>query len=98
MPTLFLGAVIDDKQGDEIRITVIATGFTKRKQRMGLETREIQSLVNGEELEIPSVSTKKREERLISNYCEKISFDQKWPVEAILLFMGVSSKKKEVLR
>ncbi|NLW56907.1 MAG: cell division protein FtsZ [Firmicutes bacterium] len=56
---IIFGAVIDDKQGDEIRITVIATGFNKRKQRMGLETLEIQSLVNGEELEIPSFLRKK---------------------------------------
>ena len=51
---IIFGAVIDDKQGDEIRITVIATGFNQRKSRMGLEELEIRSLVDGEELEIPS--------------------------------------------
>ncbi len=56
---IIFGAVIDDKQGDEIRITVIATGFNKKKPKMGLETLEIQSLVNGEELEIPSFLWKK---------------------------------------
>ncbi len=56
---IIFGAVIDDKQGDEIRITVIATGFNKKKPKMGLETLEIQSLVNGEELEIPSFLRKK---------------------------------------
>ncbi|NLY91252.1 MAG: cell division protein FtsZ [Firmicutes bacterium] len=53
------GAVIDDKQGDEIRITVIATGFRQKKQRLGLEELELKSLVDGEELEIPSFLWKK---------------------------------------
>ena len=56
---IIFGAVIDDKQGDEIRITVIATGFKQKKQRLGLEELELKSLVDGEELEIPSFLWKK---------------------------------------
>jgi cell division protein FtsZ len=56
---IIFGAVIDDKQGDEIRITVIATGFRQKKQRLGLEELELKSLVDGEELEIPSFLWKK---------------------------------------
>ncbi len=56
---IIFGAVIDDKQGEEIRITVIATGFEQKKHRMGLEELEIRSLVDGEELEIPAFLWKK---------------------------------------
>lgn len=56
---IIFGAVIDDKQGEEIRITVIATGFRQKKQRLGLEELELKSLVDGEELEIPSFLWKK---------------------------------------
>lgn len=56
---IIFGAVIDDKQGDEIRITVIATGFKQKKQRLGLEELELKSLVDGDELEIPSFLWKK---------------------------------------
>ena len=56
---IIFGAVIDDKQGDEIRITVIATGFRQKKQRLCLEELELKSLVDGEELEIPSFLWKK---------------------------------------
>mgnify|MGYP000844623310 FL=1 len=56
---IIFGAVIDDKQGEEIRITVIATGFEQKKHRMGLEELEIRSLVEGEELEIPAFLWKK---------------------------------------
>ncbi|HHW12423.1 MAG TPA: cell division protein FtsZ [Firmicutes bacterium] len=56
---IIFGAVIDDKQGDEIRITVIATGFQQKKQRLGLEELELRSLVDGDELEIPSFLWKK---------------------------------------
>ncbi|NLM37177.1 MAG: cell division protein FtsZ [Firmicutes bacterium] len=56
---IIFGAVIDDKQGEEIRITVIATGFQQKKQRLGLEELELRSLVDGDELEIPSFLWKK---------------------------------------
>jgi hypothetical protein len=38
---------------------VIATGFRQKKQRLGLEELELKSLVDGEELEIPSFLWKK---------------------------------------
>jgi len=56
---IIFGAVIDDKQGDEIRITVIATGFSQKKHRLGLEELELKTLVDGDELEIPSFLWKK---------------------------------------
>ena len=56
---IIFGAVIDDNLGDEIRITVIATGFQQKKQRLGLEELELRSLVDGDELEIPSFLWKK---------------------------------------
>ena len=56
---IIFGAVIDDNQGEEIRITVIATGFQQKRQRLGLEELELRSLVDGDELEIPSFLWKK---------------------------------------
>ena len=56
---IIFGAVIDENQGDEVRITVIATGFQQKKQRLGLEELELRSLVDGDELEIPSFLWKK---------------------------------------
>lgn len=56
---IIFGAVIDESLGDEIRVTVIATGFEpKRPKRMGLEDLEIKPFVN-EELDIPPFLRKK---------------------------------------
>ena len=51
-------------QGEEIRITVIATGFQQKRQRLGLEELELWSLVDGDELEI-LLSLEKRKTQLI---------------------------------
>ncbi|NLC53987.1 MAG: cell division protein FtsZ [Firmicutes bacterium] len=56
---IIFGAVIDDNLGEEIRITVIATGFQQKKPRLGLEELELRSLVDGDELDIPSFLWKK---------------------------------------
>jgi cell division protein FtsZ len=62
---VIFGAVIDDALGDEVRVTVIATGFGTRQRRRRLEARVAQPVAAGEapeprpelsdaELEIPS--------------------------------------------
>jgi cell division protein FtsZ len=61
---VIFGAVIDDSLGDEVRVTVIATGFGHRQRRRRLEAPAVQT-PNGtperprdepsdSELEIPS--------------------------------------------
>lgn len=56
---IIFGAVIDESLGDEIRVTVIATGFeSRRSKRMGLENLEIRPFV-GDELDIPPFLRKK---------------------------------------
>lgn len=56
---IIFGAVIDESLGDEIRVTVIATGFEqKRAKRMGLDDLEIKPFVN-DELDIPPFLRKK---------------------------------------
>jgi len=57
---IIFGAVIDEEMGDEIRITVIATGFNQKKsQRLGLDDLEIKSFVDNGELEVPAFLRKK---------------------------------------
>jgi cell division protein FtsZ len=57
---IIFGAVIDEEMGDEIRVTVIATGFNQRKnQRFGLDDLEIKSFVDTGELEVPAFLRKK---------------------------------------
>lgn len=57
---IIFGAVIDEEMGDEIRVTVIATGFNQRKtQRLGLDDLEIKSFVDTGELEVPAFLRKK---------------------------------------
>ena len=62
---MIFGAVIDDSLGDEVRVTVIATGFGHRQRRRRLEAPVAQPVSNGAperprdepsdaELEIPS--------------------------------------------
>ncbi|HEX7714027.1 MAG TPA: cell division protein FtsZ [Bacillota bacterium] len=56
---IIFGAVIDESLGDEIRVTVIATGFEQRRaRRVGLEELEIKPFIS-EDLEIPAFLRKK---------------------------------------
>ncbi len=56
---IIFGAVIDESLGEEIRVTVIATGFEQRRsKRMGLDDLEIRPFVN-DELDIPPFLRKK---------------------------------------
>lgn len=56
---IIFGAVIDEALGDEIRVTVIATGFEQRRsRRAGLEELEIKPFIS-EDLEIPAFLRKK---------------------------------------
>lgn len=56
---IIFGAVIDESLGEEIRVTVIATGFEQRRsKRMGLDDLEIKPFVNNE-LDIPIFLRKK---------------------------------------
>lgn len=59
---IIFGAVIDENLGDEIRVTVIATGFSPKKSaRLGLDDLEIRSFVENGELEVPAFLVKKRD-------------------------------------
>ncbi|MGE5580927.1 MAG: cell division protein FtsZ [Bacillota bacterium] len=56
---IIFGAVIDESLGDEIRVTVIATGFEQRRsRRMGLDELEIRPFLS-DDLEIPAFLRKK---------------------------------------
>lgn len=56
---IIFGAVIDESLGEEIRVTVIATGFEQRRsKRIGLDDLEIRPFVN-DELDIPPFLRKK---------------------------------------
>ena len=56
---IIFGAVIDESLGEEIRVTVIATGFDQRRpKRMGLDDLEIRPFVS-DELDIPPFLRKK---------------------------------------
>ncbi len=56
---IIFGAVIDESLGEEIRVTVIATGFEQRRpKRMGLDDLEIKPFVT-DELDIPPFLRKK---------------------------------------
>jgi len=59
---IIFGAVIDESLGDEVRVTVIATGFeqrrTSRNKRLGHEDLEIRPFIT-DDLEIPTFLRKK---------------------------------------
>jgi cell division protein FtsZ len=56
---IIFGAVIDETLGDEIRVTVIATGFEQRRsRRMGLDELELRPFMS-DDLEIPAFLRKK---------------------------------------
>ncbi|MGI6034913.1 MAG: cell division protein FtsZ [Limnochordia bacterium] len=50
---IIFGAVIDETMEDEVRVTVIATGFDAPKKGLGLESLEIKPFVS-DELDIPA--------------------------------------------
>jgi cell division protein FtsZ len=52
---IIFGAMIDESLADEIKITVIATGFeAKPKQKVGLEAVEISDFAGSDDLDIPA--------------------------------------------
>jgi cell division protein FtsZ len=55
---IIFGAVIDEALGDEIRVTVIATGFDQRRSKRIGDVFELRSLIN-DEPEIPVFMRKK---------------------------------------
>jgi cell division protein FtsZ len=56
---IIFGAVIDESLGDEIRVTVIATGFEQRRsRRKGLDELELRPFMS-DDLEIPAFLRKK---------------------------------------
>jgi cell division protein FtsZ len=56
---IIFGAVIDEALGEEIRVTVIATGFEQRRsRRMGLDELELKPFMS-DDLEIPAFLRKK---------------------------------------
>ncbi|SHI67272.1 cell division protein FtsZ [Clostridium amylolyticum] len=58
---IIFGAVIDENLKDEIRITVIATGFEKEKAK-GIETKTINTNVNSFKSSEPEVASSKEED------------------------------------
>lgn len=58
---IIFGAVIDENLKDEIRITVIATGFEKEKAK-GIETKTINTNVNSFKSSEPEVASAKEED------------------------------------
>jgi cell division protein FtsZ len=50
---IIFGAIIDETLGDEVRVTVIATGFDSPKKEFGIESLEIKPFVS-DELDIPA--------------------------------------------
>ncbi len=57
---IIFGAVIDEEMGDEIKVTVIATGFGPKKlHRLGLDDLDIHSFVDAGELDVPAFLRKK---------------------------------------
>jgi len=57
---IIFGAVIDENLGDEIRVTVIATGFeNKKNRRLGLGDLDIRSIVESDDLDIPAFFRRK---------------------------------------
>lgn len=58
---IIFGAVIDEKLKDEIRITVIATGFENKKKEMSMDIDEFQiGHFAGEDLDIPAFLRRNR--------------------------------------
>ncbi|HBE80480.1 MAG TPA: cell division protein FtsZ [Firmicutes bacterium] len=56
---IIFGAVIDESLGEEIRVTVIATGFEQRRsKRMGLDELDLRPFMS-DDLEIPAFLRKK---------------------------------------
>ncbi|MEO5577064.1 MAG: cell division protein FtsZ [Gaiellaceae bacterium] len=51
---VIFGAVIDDSLGDEVRVTVIATGFGAQRRRRRIEAAQPQAPTNGGEQRQPS--------------------------------------------
>ena len=61
---IIFGAMIDENLTDEIKITVIATGFeTSAKERVGLEAVEISDFAGSEDLDIPAFLRRGRSQK-----------------------------------
>lgn len=57
---IIFGAVIDEKMGDEVRVTVIATGFDQRpEQNKKLSLGDIKSFTSDDDLDIPAFLRRK---------------------------------------
>ncbi len=57
---IIIGAVIDEMMGDEIRVTVIATGFGKEEKKKTYRTGAMPSVV-ANDLDIPTVMRREKE-------------------------------------
>lgn len=54
---IIFGAVIDDNMGDDVRVTVIATGFSSEDRQMASDTiNQMQQFLNGTGIQFPGVS------------------------------------------
>ncbi|HEY8270084.1 MAG TPA: cell division protein FtsZ [Pseudobdellovibrionaceae bacterium] len=52
---IIFGAVIDDNLGEEVRVTVIATGFSQENRQMASDTiNQMQQFLNGTGIQFPS--------------------------------------------
>jgi cell division protein FtsZ len=54
---IIFGAVIDDNMGDDVRVTVIATGFAQEDRQMASDTiNQMQQFLNGTGIQFPGMS------------------------------------------
>ncbi|WP_413290156.1 cell division protein FtsZ [Bdellovibrio sp. HCB337] len=54
---IIFGAVIDDNLGDEVRVTVIATGFAQEDRQMASDTiNQMQQFLNGTGIQFPGMN------------------------------------------
>lgn len=77
---IIFGAVIDESLNDEIRITVIATGFEAESDRYSLEEKKVEtpkiSVSNQIKEEVASTTTNAdKEEVVANNYEEEVDLD-----------------------
>ena len=65
---VIFGAVIDPNMSNEIRVTVIATGFDETQQRSALQSEKIISLNPRENMDIPIYRKMQNERRTVHSY------------------------------
>ena len=60
---IIFGAVIDEKMGEEIRVTVIATGFGKEDGKMASHVKHIAPAVIVGDMDIPTIIRREKQKK-----------------------------------